>query len=421
MVGSAAGGPPPRWLAASLLALLVACDAAPADGDDTAAPDTGDVDLDGPWTGNACPADATGREDAVLFGDGFREIDLTLSEAAIAGLAEEWDDDVEDVPATVVIDGASAEVGLRLRGGSGSFQPFSEKPAFKIDFAEYAPDARFLGLRYLVLKNMSQDDSMLDERGGLSLFAAGGVAAPRSGYAHVRVNGEYFGLYLVLEEMDTQDFVDRCFGDGTGAFYEGAETDLVAADVESFIVRLNGGLADPDEPIRRAVAALDDAGSEGFDAAFATWFDDESVLRTMAVELVGGNDDGYACFRNNYYLYQRPADGRLVMVGWGPDHGLRDADIDVHGDWPARLYGDCMASPACRARLDAHLLELVELFEAPGWPAWMAAEAARTEEDCLADPRSDEGAEGCIDGRDNVFDFIAERPAIVRAQLEGSR
>lgn len=161
-----------RLLAPALLAAWVACG---MPSDEASAPDTdsaAEVDIEGPWSGNGCPEDGASSADATLFSGGFREIDLALSETAIAGLAHEWDDDVDDVPATVGIDGVKAEVGLKLRGGSGSFQPFDEKPAFKIDFAEYSPDARLLGLRYLLLKNMSQDDSMLDERGGLSLFAA---------------------------------------------------------------------------------------------------------------------------------------------------------------------------------------------------------------------------------------------------------
>jgi hypothetical protein len=98
----------------------------------------------------------------------------------------------------------------------------------------------------------------------------------------------------------------------------------------------------------------------------------------------------------------------------------RTREVDVHGDGPSRLFRSCLDSAPCRWHLDARMTDVVELLEGPGWPHWLAAEASRTEADCMADPRSEEGAEGCADGRESVAEFIAERPPIVRARLEGA-
>jgi hypothetical protein len=141
------------------------------DDDDTGgSADTGDpIDTDGPWTGTGCPVDASGRDDAFLFADDILDVELSLSAEAIAGLADDAEDDVPPVEATFMLGLESSRVGLSLRGGRGSFRSFEEKPAFEIDFDTFEAGARFHGLRTLVLKNMAQDDAMLEEWAGLSL------------------------------------------------------------------------------------------------------------------------------------------------------------------------------------------------------------------------------------------------------------
>ena len=91
-----------------------------------------------------------------------------------------------------------ARVGIRSRG-SGSRN--SHKPGIKIDFNEFVADQKFLKQKALILANAVQDPGMLNRRLANLIFARMGLPAPRVVHARLFVNGEYAGLYELVEEM----------------------------------------------------------------------------------------------------------------------------------------------------------------------------------------------------------------------------
>jgi spore coat protein CotH len=99
------------------------------------------------------------------------------------------------------------QVGLRSRG-SGSRNP--KKPGLKVDFGRYVDQTAF-GLKSIVLANAIEDPSMVAQRVGLGMFARVGMASPRVVHARVFVNGNYIGLYELIEPID-KTFLGRVFG-----------------------------------------------------------------------------------------------------------------------------------------------------------------------------------------------------------------
>jgi spore coat protein CotH len=66
--------------------------------------------------------------------------------------------------------------GIRSRGlGSRS----ATKPGLRVDFDRYATDQTFLGLKSIVLDNLTQDSSGVRESVTMRMFARIGVPAPR--------------------------------------------------------------------------------------------------------------------------------------------------------------------------------------------------------------------------------------------------
>lgn len=375
--------------------------------------DGGD-DGEDPGPGGDDDTGAPEREDAFLYGDTTLDFTLEMTDEAIAGLATSHDQDVDDVPAIFRWGDESYEVGVKLRGGHGSFQTFDQKPGFALDFDAFVPGQRFYGVEELTLKNMVQDGSMLAEHAAFGLAAARGLPAPRHGYARVTVNGEWFGLYGIVEGVEHVDFVARVFGDG-GALYEGKMDDLTVDLVDTYELAVPGG-SDADASLRRAVDALDAATPDTFLDTLETLFDADTVLELMALELATGNPDGYVTWTNNYYLHVATPTGRISMVTWGPDQAFRES-LDVTGDWVGRLYADCRGSAACSAALDDRLVAVADTMASPAWRAWIEAEAARTEDDCMTDPRSPGGAWECEDERAELFAFLDARSEQVRAGL----
>ena len=106
--------------------------------------------------------------------------------------------------------------GVRTRGNSTRD---TVKPGLHVDFNRYSDSQTFLGLKSVELKNSAQDASMLRDRLSMLFFRRMGLAAPRDVHAKVFVNGEYSGVYVVVERID-KVFLKRQFGENDGYLYE---------------------------------------------------------------------------------------------------------------------------------------------------------------------------------------------------------
>ncbi len=113
--------------------------------------------------------------------------------------------------------------GMRIRSvairsrGFGSRNP--SKPALRVDFDRFAAGQRFLGLQSVTLDNLWQDPSLVRESVAMAMFARLGQPAPREVYARLFINGEYQGVYAIVEAVDPA-FLARVFGDGDGFVFE---------------------------------------------------------------------------------------------------------------------------------------------------------------------------------------------------------
>ena len=107
-------------------------------------------------------------------------------------------------------------IGIRSRGG-GSRSP--TKPGLRLDFDRYATTQKFLGLKSLVLDNLAQDLPMMRERLAMTFLAKMGRPAPRVVHAGLWVNGDFCGVYTIVESID-KDFLERTLGEDDGYLYE---------------------------------------------------------------------------------------------------------------------------------------------------------------------------------------------------------
>src|SRR5881394_1631348 len=303
-------------------------------------------------------------------------------------------------------------VGIRLKGGNGSFRELKdEKAAFKIKFNQ-VKGQKFLGLKKLTLNNMVQDPSMLHETMAYEAFRALGVPAPRTGYANVYVNDVNYGVHLNVETYDdislphhfssTQHLyeadtpgVDVTPG-GAGAFEvdEGDEVDR--ADLEALI------------------AAADSAAGDWSDGMAAV-ADLEEMTRMWAVERYAGHWDGYAGvdapFRpNNYYLHSDDS-GLFNMLPWGTDQTW-GTEVEFDEQAGGLLFNNCFADVSCKALYVHALRELqgvVDDLDLGTQASCLAERLAPWQALEDADRREYDGEE-IAEGVEATEDFIAARP-----------
>ena len=103
-------------------------------------------------------------------------------------------------------------LGIRSRGrGSRS----ESKPGLRLDFNRYVTGQQFLGLKSIVLDNLTQDPAMLKERVVMRFFTEMGIPAPRVAHARLFVNTDFAGLYTVVEAIE-KVFVVRSLSGNDG-------------------------------------------------------------------------------------------------------------------------------------------------------------------------------------------------------------
>ncbi len=192
---------------ASALVLLVACGGGGGgDGTSPSAP-----------SAPATPPAGQAPSGAPIFDEGrLHEARLDLDRDAWQALRDNYLDN-QYYAANLTIDGVSVQqVGIRSRGeGSRS----EEKPGLKVEFDKYVPAQEYYGYKSLVIDNLVQDASMLREHLSFVVFEAMGIASPRNAFARLTVNGEYWGLYALVEPV-SKPFLEARFGEKSGTLYD---------------------------------------------------------------------------------------------------------------------------------------------------------------------------------------------------------
>lgn len=374
-------------------------------------------------------ADPPSDEAAWLFDpDAVFEIDLGLSKEGIEALEvdpDEYQPGTFELRVDGVPQGQSlGEVGIRLKGGLGSFRPLSKKAAFKIKFDEYVDDQTFFGLERLTLNNMVQDPSMVHETLTYEMARALGLPASRTGYAFVRLNGLTYGLYLNVETLDEVS-LPRWFG-STGHLYE---ADAPGVDVGP------GGAGDfevdegDDEDLSDLEALIVAANAEAGDWSdgMAAVADLDQMAGQWAVERYVGHWDGYTgqaepphLTPNNYYLHSDGA-GVFRMLPWGTDQTWTER---LGFDDPAGglLFNRCLAEESCGALYADALEEVHSVLDSLelGQHAAGLLELLAPYRALEAEPRLEETPAEVAASIEATCAFIAERPAELRGWLEAA-
>ena len=283
-----------------------------------------------------CHAVETGRRSssmwpgADLFTNGMiPRLRVELSPEAAARLRDKPRD---YVPATVNEgDTVYRQVGVHLKGSTGSFRALDDKPSLTLDFARFQEGQRFHGLRKIHLNNSVEDPGYVNEIIGGEMFRANGVPTPRATRALVAINGQNRGLY-VLKEGFTEDFLSCHFKRISRELYEPEN----GHDVDQ---KLKRNSVFGSETVPGALKGLADAAQET-DVALRwqrleTVLDLGQFLKFMSLEIMLGHRDGYCLARNNFRVYHDLDSGKMIFFPHGMDQLFGSADLP----WQPALGG----------------------------------------------------------------------------------
>lgn len=224
----------------------------------------------------------------------------------------------EIVMADITYNGNTFEnVGIRPKGNSSLrdvFQSDSDRYSFKVDFNYYLDDQNFYGITKLNLNNIFSDPSMMAEYLGYEMLDSLDAVSSRTTYVKLSINGEYFGLYLAVEQVN-EEFLNENYSNSDGDLYkpdQGTGSDLayISDDGTDYtgLFPENADNSDNAE-ITELIKTIENGGD------LDSIFDVDSFLKYLAVSTMTIHQDSYqGGMFHNYYLYDN--NGIFEWISW---------------------------------------------------------------------------------------------------------
>ena len=221
--------------------------------------------------------------------------------------------------------------------------------------------------RFLQFHSMNNDPSQMRERFGYMLFREMGVVAPRAVHAKLYINGEFEGLFILVEQIDKR-FLRSRFRDRKGNLYKG-RWPMFPDRPDYFIEGLK---TNEDNPSVVKMLKLSKDILEDPESVMGKWFDTRYVMNYLAVDRMVMHDDGplhWYCIptatapvsrhmekegefpygvNHNYYFYTEKKADRAWLIAWDLDHifgrGSFAFNLFMEAPYWAGDPGDCNCS-----------------------------------------------------------------------------
>ncbi len=265
-------------------------------------------------------------------------------------------------------------VGFRLRGNTSRS---AEKKSFKVSFNTYVSGRKWKNLEKMNLNGEHNDVSILRTQLSNMVLRKAGVVSSRTSYVKLYINTTYYGLYINVEHIDDEFLQHRFINDDQGNLYKcnyGANLTNLGTNSSAYesLYELKTNESTNDySGLVNFIQVLNTSSAANFPCDIQEVFDVDFYLRTLACEILIGQWDGYSVNKNNYYLYQRPSDGKFVFIEydldntWGIDWlGIEWTSKNIYdfaeGNRP--LYDRIMAVPYFKDRFSFYMNEYVTSF-----------------------------------------------------------
>jgi spore coat protein CotH len=365
----------------------------------------------------------------------IQRIDLFVHSADWAKLKAEFQTNTY-YPADFTWNGQTIRnIGIRSRGrGSRS----AHKPGLRLDFDRYTSGGRFLGLKSLVLDNLTQDQSGIHESVAMAFYARIGIPASREIHARLYVNNEYSGLYTIVESVD-KEFLARVFGSigedvqNDGWLYEFKYQDHwlfnhLGEDLREYMLRFEAttheSRSDEEKyrPIEDLIQIANVTPPDRFATEVGAKLDLPQVVRFIAAQIFIAEVDGFlgGFGINNLYLYRLENSDRHVFIAWDADNTF------YHPEYPTNsgmidniLIRALMAVPEFNALWYEELRRNVQLAEEGDWlHNEIIRHLQRIDQAMKEDPLKPYSNNAYEAKAEEMLNFARRRIAFVRCELE---
>jgi len=371
---------------------------------------------------------STSKLDTIYFPKNeIVSVEITIDETAFQ---EILDDPTAEVyhSANVAYNGKQLDnVGFRTKGNSSlssvARMTDSERYSFKLSLDEYVTQ-NIEGITTINLNNNFSDASYMREFLAYEIAENMGIPTPKYSFVNVYINGELWGLYTAVEQMNSA-FIERELEGSSGTLYKsnggtGADLTDLATFAEYTGLDVKYGKAD-----EAALLHMTDVlnNSDNYEEVL----DVTSALKFIALNTVTANLDSYAGnFKHNYYLYETngiftiiPWDMNMAFGGFGGSGILIDEPTGVALS-TRPLIANLIASDTYREQYHTIINDLIETeFTSGKFAARVQEIQALISDAVAADPTAFVSYEEYEKGVTSLLTFVDTQIDSISKQLSG--
>lgn len=212
-------------------------------------------------------------------------------------------------------------VGIKIKGNS-SFNSYpGNKKSLKIEFDQYVDTLRFDGLKVINLNNCFKDPTLVREKIMLDFLRATGIPGPRANFAKVTINGTYWGLYSLVEQVD-KIFLNDLIGNKDGNLFKGdpqgslqwfGPTD--SSYYSKYELKTNDSLNDWTDLVR-LINIINNTPASDFQDSLEGVLNTNNFVGQWASSILFSNLDSYYGSGHNYYIYHNTANNKFEWITW---------------------------------------------------------------------------------------------------------
>ena len=279
-------------------------------------------------------------------------------------------------------------VGVRLKGNSSYGHP-GDKKSFKIDFNKFISGQNYDGIKKLNFSNGFKDPTFLREKLFFDVCKIHGVPAPRTNFTTVTYNGEPWGFYTLVEQLDDQFLDWRMLDDGGNLFKAGSnfsggdgEASLEylgnaqSAYESSYELKSNEAANDWSDLIS-FIDFINNTSDLDFETNLGAHIDLGPFLSSAALDNLFGNLDSYTQSARNYYVYHNLGMDKWQWIKWDGNEAfgsygfmgpLNPSNLDIYYYASSRpLLERVFASQALKSQYTSEVCLLISTIFNPDY------------------------------------------------------
>lgn len=317
-----------------------------------------------------------------LFDESYvHRIDVTFQQVGFwDSLSNYYDEafnngtDVKYMMGSMTVDGTVIDsIGMKQKGffsnwgASGSL-----KKPLKISMNRYVSGQKYDGLKKINLSNGFQDPSMMRDALAYKFMRDAGLDAPRTAFTKLYLNGTYWGLYIMVEEVDLRALKNWYTADSGNLFkcinntsldYQGTSP---ANYQDEFELQTNETANDWSRLIEltKKIATT----QTNFEDSILKVLNIDRYLYVLAADVIMLNWDSYYDHGRNFFLYQNPESNLMDWIPWDYNLAFSNNNTDLIIDYamsmngPQQLVKKIQDDPELRSSFFDHVCILMDNY-----------------------------------------------------------